>query len=71
MQFRRVGKRSVPTIANGVLMVGMALACLCPPYFFAIRRQCSQAARIKFSLASGVRNAECADSVTFSSVVSG
>ena len=26
---------------------------------------------IKFSLASGVRNAECADSVTFSSFVSG
>ena len=52
-------------------MVGTALARLCPPYFFAIRRQCSHAARIRFSLASGVRNAECADSVTFSSFVSG
>src|SRR5688572_3060746 len=41
-------------------------------YFpFAIRRQCAHAAAIKFSLASGVRNAECADSVTFSSFVSG
>jgi hypothetical protein len=36
-----------------------------------IRRQCSHAARIKFSLASGVRKAECADSVTFSSFVKG
>ena len=35
------------------------------------RRQCPQAAAIKFSLASGVRNAECADSVTLSSFVSG
>src|SRR5207249_4948071 len=41
-------------------------------YFpFTIRRQCSHAARIKFSLASGVRKAECADSVTFSSFVKG
>ena len=40
-------------------------------YLFTTRRQCSHAARIKFSLASGVRNAECADSVTFSSFVSG
>ena len=41
-------------------------------YFpFTIRRQCSHAARIKFSLASGVRKAECADSVTLSSFVSG
>jgi hypothetical protein len=39
--------------------------------FFAIRRQCAHAAAIRFSLASGVRNAECADSVTFSSFVSG
>ena len=31
--------------------------------YFAIRRQCTHAAFIKFSLASGVRNAECADSV--------
>jgi hypothetical protein len=64
-------KRSVPTIPSRVLMVGTALARLCPPYFFTIRRQCSHAARIKFSLASGVRNAECADSVTLSSFVSG
>ena len=35
-------------------------------YLFAIRRQCSHAAAIRFSLASGVRNAECADSVTLS-----
>ena len=40
-------------------------------YPLTIRRQCSHAARIKFSLASGVRNAECADSVTLSSFVSG
>ncbi len=38
---------------------------------FAILRQCSQAAWIRFSLASGVRNAEWADSVTFGSLVSG
>jgi hypothetical protein len=38
---------------------------------FAIRRQCSHAAPIRFSLASGVRNAECADSVTFGSLVRG
>src|SRR2546422_5048416 len=42
-----------------------------PIYFFTIRRQCSHAARIKFSLASGVRKAEWADSVTFGSFVSG
>jgi len=35
-----------------------------------IRRQCSHAARINL-VASGVRNAECADSVTFGSLVSG
>ena len=41
-------------------------------YFaLAILRQCSHAAAIKFSLASGVRNAECADSVTFDIFVSG
>src|SRR5207237_8350967 len=41
-------------------------------YFpFTTLRQCSHAARIKFSLASGVRKAECADSVTFSSFVKG
>ena len=39
-------------------------------YPFAIRRQCTQAAFIKFSLASGVRNAECADSVTLDNLVS-
>ena len=33
-------------------------------YALAIRRQCSHAAWIRFSLAWGVRNAECADSVT-------
>src|ERR1044072_2845594 len=60
-------KRSVPTAPDDDCrkMVGTALARLCPPYFLTIRRQCSHAARIKFSLASGVRNAECADSVTF------
>ena len=40
-------------------------------YLFAIRLQCSHAAAIKFSLASGVRNAECADSVTLGSFVNG
>jgi hypothetical protein len=40
-------------------------------YPFAIRLQCSHAAPIKFSLASGVRNAECADSVTCGSLVRG
>ena len=39
--------------------------------YLAIRRQCASAAAIKFSLASGVRNAECADSVTFGSFVNG
>src|ERR1700687_2092965 len=38
---------------------------------FTILRQCSHAASIRFSLASGVRNAECADSVTFGSLVRG
>ena len=38
---------------------------------FTILRQCSHAAPIRFSLASGVRKAECADSVTFGSLVSG
>ena len=40
-------------------------------FFFAILRQCSHAALIRLTLASGVRNAECADSVTFGSFVSG
>jgi len=40
-------------------------------YVLAIRRQCSHAAAIRFSLASGVRKAECADKVTFGSLVSG
>ena len=40
-------------------------------YPFAILRQCTHAADIKFSLASGVRNAECADSVTLGIFVSG
>jgi len=40
-------------------------------YPFTILPQCSHAAPIRFSLASGVRNAECADSVTFGSFVSG
>ncbi|MGY3364689.1 hypothetical protein ACVWZL_001814 [Bradyrhizobium sp. GM2.4] len=44
--------------------------CWCS-YPFTIRRQCSHAAPIRFSLASGVRNAECADNVTFGSFVSG
>ncbi len=39
--------------------------------YFTILRQCSQAARIRFSLASGVRKAECADSVTLGNLVSG
>gem|GEM_PF-5103745 len=39
-------------------------------YFpFAILRQCCHAASIRFSLASGVRNAECAESVTLGSLV--
>jgi len=37
----------------------------------AIARQCASAACSRFSLASGVRNAECADNVTFGSSVSG
>jgi len=37
----------------------------------AILRQCSNAAPIRFSLASGVRNAEWADSVTLGNFVSG
>src|SRR6266436_3074704 len=41
-------------------------------YFpFTILRQCCHAASIRFSLASGVRNAECADSVTLGSFVRG
>jgi hypothetical protein len=41
------------------------------PYLpFAILLQCCSAASIRFSLASGVRNAECADSVTFGNFVS-
>jgi hypothetical protein len=40
-------------------------------YFLAaILRQCSHAAWIRFSFASGVRNAECAESVTFGNLVS-
>jgi hypothetical protein len=38
---------------------------------FTILRQCCHAASIRFSLASGVRNAECADSVTLGNFVSG
>jgi hypothetical protein len=38
---------------------------------FAILRQCCHAASIRFSVASGVRNAEWADSVTFGSFVKG
>src|ERR1700748_3453173 len=38
---------------------------------FTILLQCSHAAWIRFSLASGVRNAECADRVTFGILVSG
>jgi len=49
-------------------------AALSPPYDLydlTIRRQCSHAAWIKFSLASGVRKAECADRVTLESFVNG
>ena len=43
----------------------------CCSYPLTIRRQCSHAAPIRFSLASGVRNAECADSVTLGIFVNG
>ena len=58
--------RSTPDVE----MAGYAsVASLRPP--LASTQAMSSARRIRLSLASGVRNAECADSVTFSSRVRG
>ena len=62
---RDAALRAAPQEEDGVYGSQGCYAC------FAIRRQCSHAAPIRFSLASGVRNAECADSVTFGNFVSG
>jgi hypothetical protein len=69
-------KQSLPTAKEGDLVMArckerLAHLTFSVIYAAAILRQCSQAAWIKFSLASGVRNAECADSVTLGNFVSG
>src|SRR5260370_19536996 len=57
-------------------MVGTAQTAPLPTlrlnYFpFTILRQCCHAASIRFSLASGVRNPECADSATLGTLARG